>query len=297
MFAQEGAAMLSDAHVGAYPQRRSAQRRVRLTLAYDGTTFHGFAEQRDVRTVGGELRAALQRVLGGAVTDFAVAGRTDAGVHAQGQVVSFATSSERLDVNRLAVTLTKLLGPEIVVWQAEVAPDGFDARHSATARHYEYSIRQAPAPDPLRASWQWHVGAELDIAAMNEAAVHFVGEHDFRSFCRALKPVASVIGSSSAVRGSSGRASERTVQPINRRVLAASWREQPAPMEGRLLTFDICANAFCHQMVRSIVGFCADVGQGRRQADEVPAVLAAADRNAAGTVAPPHGLTLMHVSY
>ncbi len=295
--------MLSDAHVGAYPQRRSAQRRVRLTLAYDGTAFHGFAEQSDVRTVGGELRVALQRVLGGEVADFAVAGRTDAGVHAHGQVVSFATSSERLDVERLAATLTKLLGPEVAVWRAELVPVGFDARHSATARRYEYAIRQAPALDPLLANRQWHVGAQLDIAAMNEAAAHFVGEHDFRSFCRAPKPAASCVDGSASGHSSTGhpsaeRASTGRPDPaLNRRVLAASWREQPAPMEGRLLTFDISANAFCHQMVRSIVGFCADVGQGRRQADEVPAVLAAADRNAAGTVAPPHGLTLMHVSY
>lgn len=287
---------------GEQPASQARRQRVRLTLAYDGTTFHGFAEQRDVRTVGGELRAALERVLGGEVADFAVAGRTDAGVHAQGQVVSFATDSARVDIGRLAATLTKLLGPEVVVWRAELAAPDFDARHSATERRYEYAIRQAPAPDPLAANRQWHVGASLaanlDLAAMNEAAAHFVGEHDFRSFCRAPKSAASLAHDSSTEHSSTEHSSIRRAGPaLNRRVLAASWREQPAPMEGRLLTFDVSANAFCHQMVRSIVGFCADVGQGRRQADEVPAVLAAADRNAAGTVAPPHGLTLVAVTY
>ncbi|WP_428115384.1 tRNA pseudouridine(38-40) synthase TruA [Candidatus Poriferisodalis sp.] len=255
------------------PALRSHERVIRLDLAYRGTSFRGFAENAGVRTVAGELTRALDLVLGqsGALT---VAGRTDAGVHAVGQVVSFRTASPRIEsgVDRLGVSLNRLLGPDIVVTSASVVPDAFDARRSASARAYEYRIRNAAFADPRFADLEWHIAAPLDVEAMNAAAAHFVGEHDFSSFCRRPKgrPDASLV----------------------RTVSAAQWHG-----DGELRRFEIEANAFCHQMVRALVGQCVAVGRGDRFAHDVPGVLAAASRDAAAPIAPPHGLTLVAVRY
>ncbi len=251
----------------------TSEHTVRLDLAYRGTSFRGFAENAGVRTVAGELSRALDRVLGecGALT---VAGRTDAGVHAVGQVVSFRTSSPRLEtgVERLGASLNRLLQPDIVVTAASVVPDAFNARHNALGRAYEYRIRNEALPDPRRADLEWHIVAPLDVDAMNAAAAHFVGEHDFSSFCRRPKgrPEASLV----------------------RTVTAARWHA-----DGELRRFEIEANAFCHQMVRALVGQCVAVGKGDRQAHDVLNVLAAASRDAAAPIAPPHGLTLVAVRY
>lgn len=249
-------------------------RTVRLDLAYRGTGFRGFAANDGVRTVAGELGAALERILGEAPA-LTVAGRTDAGVHASGQVVSFRVGPDglrRIRGDRLAPSLNRLLQPEIVVTEASLADDRFDARHSATARSYEYRVRNAAHPDPRCADLEWHVAVPLDIGRMNAAAAHFVGEHDFTSFCRRPKdrPDASLVRTVSAVR----------------------WSR-----DGAELLFEIEANAFCHQMVRAIVGQCVAVGRGDRIAADVPAVLAARSRDAAAAIAPPHGLTLVSVRY
>ena len=249
------------------------ERTIRLDLAYRGTGFRGFAENAGVRTVAGELRRALDRVLGecGGLT---VAGRTDAGVHAVGQVVSIRTSSPRLEtgVERLAASLNRLLQPDVVVTAAVFEPDSFDARHSALGRAYEYRIRNAALPDPRYADLEWHIAAPLDVDAMNAAAAHFVGEHDFSSFCRRPKgrPDASLV----------------------RTVTAARWHA-----DGEIRRFEIEANAFCHQMVRALVGQCVAVGKGDRYAHDVLDVLAATSRNAAAPIAPSHGLTLVAVRY
>lgn len=273
----------------------SGQRTVRLELAYRGTGFRGFAANEGVRTVAGELSAALERILGDAPV-LAVAGRTDAGVHATAQVVSFRVGGERLGritagrngdkepegrpgigggrdpLGRLVSSLNRLLNPEIAVTAASLAEDGFDARHSATARAYEYRVRNAAYPDPRCADLEWHVAAPLDIAEMNAAAGHFVGEHDFTSFCR--------------------RPKDRPDASLVRTVSAACWSG-----DGTELLFEIEANAFCHQMVRAIVGQCVAVGRGDRAAGDVPAVLAARSRDAAAPIAPPYGLTLVAVRY
>lgn len=240
---------------------------IRLDLAYDGSGFHGFARQPQVRTVQGELESALARVLG-TEPETTGAGRTDAGVHARHQVVSF-TVDEPPDLARLRRALDGILGPEMAVTAATLAPDDFNARFSPTWRSYRYFIDCRPATDPLRRTWVWHLGRELDLQAMREAARGFVGEHDFASFCRR-------------------RAGATTI----RTVLEAAWER-----DGPRHCFRVRARAFCHQMVRSLVGFSVDVGLGRVPADSVGGVIGARDRQRVGTVAPPHGLVLWEVGF
>ncbi len=249
-----------------------SSRNVRLDLAYRGTDYHGFAENDGVDTVGGALRTALETVLREEI-ELMVAGRTDAGVHASHQVVSFRTTSDRFDAERLAGSVSKLCAPDIVVRSVVEVPPDFDARFSAVSRRYEYTVNDGPHPDPLRAATEWWVGEPLALSAMNDAASALVGEHDFSSFCR--------------------RPKDRPDASLVRHVSRADWHR----IEPTRLMFTVEANAFCHQMVRSLVGFCVSVGRGRRSADEVEAVLAACDRDAAGAVAPPLGLVLVDVSY
>ena len=246
--------------------------RVRMTVAYDGRGFRGFADQAGVKTVGGELKRALAKVLGHPV-DLACAGRTDAGVHARGQVVTFDGCGEAadLDVDGLKRSLTKMLGPAIVVTDAAaVAPD-FHARHSATGRRYRYTILNRPDPDPFLAATSWHVEVPLDLRAMELACDPLIGEHDFSSFCR-----------KSPDNGS-----------LTRLVRDAHWE---VPDEG-VLRFHIEASAFCQQMVRSVVGTMVDVGRGKTRAGEISTILRARDRSAAGAPAPPQGLCLWEVMY
>ncbi|HWO69953.1 MAG TPA: tRNA pseudouridine(38-40) synthase TruA [Actinomycetota bacterium] len=246
-------------------------RTIRLTLAYDGTDFRGFARQRGLRTVQGELEGALARILG-TVPGLSVAGRTDAGVHARGQVVSFGVPPAllgRVDPARLQRALNGLLAPEVVVVRAAWAPPGFDARRSARAREYRYRIDVGPLPDPFTARYVWHRPGDPSLPRMRAAARFLVGEHDFASFCR--RPEAG-----------------GTVRRLER--LAVSRRRDRVEVLAR-------ANAFCHQMVRSLVGTLLSVGEGRLAPEEMPAILAARDRRRAGPVAPPHGLTLERVIY
>lgn len=254
--------------------------RVRLDVAYDGTGFHGFAENVGVRTVAGTLREALERVLGHRI-ELTGAGRTDRGVHARGQVVTFDASAERFDAAALMRSLNKLLGPAIAVRAAAVAPEGFDARFSAIARVYRYRILNTPVHDPLLARTTWHIPTPLALNAMRIGAEALIGEHDFTSFCR--KP---------EVRKSDGRKSDGEVS-LRRRVLRTCWTD----LGDGLLEFEIEAQSFCHQMVRSIVGTLVEMGLGRRKAGEMLAILAARDRSAAGRVAPPQGLVLWQVRY
>ena len=278
---------------------------MRLDLAYNGTKFRGFAENEDVRTVAGELRAALEHLLDTPV-EIAVAGRTDAGVHASAQVVSFTTTSSRLAPNnpaqnsralaRLPTKLNKTLAPEIAVTAATAVPVNFDARHSARSRSYQYVIRCAATQDPLQAHHQWHFDRPFDLAAMNAAAQHLVGQHDFSSFCRQLDPPISLRRNVLSALWTERPLSPVPVSPVP----ASTGPASPGPISagpGRMLVFDITAWAFCHQMVRSIVGLCVAVGLGRHQPAEVPQILAAKNRSFVGKIAPPHGLTLVSVKY
>ena len=156
--------------------------RLRLGVSYDGTGFRGFAAQQGQRTVAGELATAIATVVRHRV-ELTCAGRTDAGVHALGQVVHVDVRPE-VDMARLAKGVNAMLGPAIVVQSVSVAPAGFDARHSARARSYRYLVLEAPTPDPLLAHVSWHVRGPLDRRAMAAGADALIGEHDFRAFCR-----------------------------------------------------------------------------------------------------------------
>ncbi len=256
--------------------------RLRLTVSYDGAGFRGFALQPGQRTVAGALADAIGVVVGHRV-DLVCAGRTDAGVHAQGQVVHVDVR-EDVDRDRLVRSVNTLLKPSVVVRSAEVAPPGFDARRSARSRRYRYLILEDLTPDPLLAPTSWHVPGPLDLRAMASGADALLGEHDFRAFCR------RVPGTEPGT-------------PIPRRVLDARFAEIPVrPGElgpgARLLRFDIAATSFCHQMVRSVVGTLVEVGRGRRRASDVNWLLQSGDRSrVGGVIAPPQGLCLVGVDY
>jgi tRNA pseudouridine38-40 synthase len=240
---------------------------VRLTLAYDGTSFRGWARQPGQRTVAGVLEAALQQVLG-ALPRLSVAGRTDAGVHARGQVVSFDADLDDLD--RLQRQLNSMLGPEVVVTEARFAPADFDARFSATAREYRYRIDTGAVADPFSARWVWHREGELSVPRMRAGGASLLGEPDFASFCR--RPPGE---------GSTTRRVER---------VAVSRSGERVEISAR-------ANAFLHQMVRAIVGTLVAVGAGKLDPDAVDAILKAGDRARSPNMAPANGLTLERVVY
>ncbi len=253
-------------------------RRVRLTVAYDGSGFHGFAPNTGVRTVAGTLAEAIGRWAGHEV-ELTCAGRTDTGVHAWGQVVTVDLRAARLDGDdRLAAlgrSVNRMCGPEVAVRDLAIVDDTFDARFSAVARRYRYRIWNHPEPDPFSARHAWHVDQPLDRAALRLACDPLIGEHDFSTFCRKPKG--------------------RDVEPsLVRRVVDARWVVEA---EG-LLRFEVEASAFCHHMVRSIVGMMVSVGRGRMSAGEVTGAIAARDRSrVGGDMAPPHGLTLWTVRY
>jgi tRNA pseudouridine38-40 synthase len=242
---------------------------LRLDLAYDGSGFRGYAAQSEpgLRTIQGDLDAALVTLLGSA-PETAVAGRTDAGVHARGQVVSLWVE-DHVDPAKLQRSLNGILGPEISVMAVTEVGDDFHARFSAKWRRYRYTLSIGPAPHPLQRGHQWHVGPGLNVPAMKETAAHFPGERDFSAFCRSME------GSSNV-----------------RRVEEASWET-----DGDRLHFWITANAFCHQMVRSLVGLCYDVGRGFTPVRSVAEIIESRDRSRVVTVAPPHGLVLWEVGY
>ncbi len=254
-------------------------RTVRLTVAYDGTDFRGFAESDGVRSVLGELRRAVETVVRGPV-ELTGAGRTDAGVHGWGQVVSGALPSST-DLGRLQRSVNAMCAPDISVRDATWVEVDFSARFSATARTYHYFVWNDSAPNPLLARSAWHVPVALDVASMNRAGELLLGAHDFSSFCRRPKPAA-------------GAPDPSLVRHLHR----ATWTvADDAQWASSLLRFEVTASSFCHQMVRSIVGTLVDVGLARRSADSVAATLAALDRQTAGQVAPPTGLVLWSVDY
>ena len=240
-----------------------------MTLAYNGSGFRGFAVQREVKTVGGELGRAAAKVLGHPI-ELTCAGRTDAGVHAWGQVVSF-DAREDADLAGLQRSLNKMLAPAIVVRDVAAALPDFDARHSARARRYRYTVLNRPVPDPFLAPTAWHVEQPLDLRAMELACDPIIGEHDFSSFCRRPDGDASMV----------------------RRVHDACWHV----VDDGVLRFDIEASSFCQQMVRSLVGTLVAIGSGRKKAGDMAFILRSKDRSVAGEPAPPHGLCLWEVVY
>jgi len=245
-------------------------RTIRLDLAYDGTGFRGWATQRDpdIRTIEGVLTAALEELVREQVS-LSVAGRTDAGVHARGQVTSFETESSRTPA-QVRDFLNGRLAPEISIREAREAADAFDARFSASAREYRYVIDASETPDPFTGRFTWHRPTALDVAAMRKASAVLVGSHDFASFCR------------------HPGAERSTVRDLQRLTIRR---------DGDRIVFGLRANAFLHQMVRIVVGTLAEVGQGRLSAADVRRILSARERSQAPKAAPARGLTLERVVY
>ncbi|HEX6844762.1 MAG TPA: tRNA pseudouridine(38-40) synthase TruA [Actinomycetota bacterium] len=245
-------------------------RTIRLDIAYDGTGFRGWAAQRDpaVRTIQGELTTHLERVLRERVR-LTVAGRTDAGVHARGQVASFVTDAT-VAAHRIQAAVNGALAPEIVVTSASEVAAGFDARRSASAREYAYRIDTHELADPFTARYVWHRPGALHAPSMREGARHMVGEHDFASFCR---------------HPGEGRTTVRRVRRLS------------VARRGDVVEIRVVANAFLQQMVRVVVGTLVAVGEGRIDPAAVAAILDARDRAGAGRPAPAHGLTLERVVY
>jgi tRNA pseudouridine38-40 synthase len=240
---------------------------LRLTVEYDGTAFSGFQWQPDARTVAGILEGALSRLLGENVK-ITAAGRTDAGVHASGQVVSLATESH-FPLERLSLALNAMLPDDCSVREVAVVAAEFSARFSARERTYVYAMLNGLRPSALLARYAWHVARPLDLEAMRSGAAHFLGKHDFRS-------VATVPSDSSSVR------------EIRRLTIEG---------HDELLRVEIAGDGFLQHMVRSIVGILAECGLGRRDPASLPALLAARDRTAGGSTAPPHGLCFAGVRY
>jgi tRNA pseudouridine38-40 synthase len=237
-----------------------------LGLAYDGSDFYGYAKQPGLRTVQGVLEGALEPYTGGSITY--VAGRTDKGVHASSQVVSFVC--EELDTARVLRSLNKQLGPEIAARSLTAVDEKFHARFSATGRAYRYRILNAPVHDPLSARMMWTVTRPLDVGLMNNAVEQVVGEHDFAALCRKFEDKGTI-----------------------RTVVWAKWRRK-----AERVTLSIGAHAFCHQMVRSVVALSVEVGTGDRDPEQISEIISGRDRAVSkGVLAPPNGLSLVAVSY
>jgi tRNA pseudouridine38-40 synthase len=235
----------------------------KLTLEYDGGPFMGWAAQPGQRTVAGELQRALQTVLRADVA-LTVAGRTDRGVHALGQVVSYEGELPGLR------SVNALLPDEIAVIAAERAPDGFNARHDAVSRTYVYRVLARPAPSPFetgRALWWPHA---LDLDALQACAAALAGTHDFTAFTK----------------------TDTYHQHFRREILRAEWTRS-----GDIAEFWIEADAFMRHMVRVLVGTMLELGSGERSAEDFKELLRGAPRERAGETAPPHGLYLASVRY
>jgi tRNA pseudouridine38-40 synthase len=254
--------------------------RLRVDLSYDGSGFHGWSRQPGLRTVQQVVEEALARALAlPAEPTLTVAGRTDAGVHARGQVAHADVSSSAWlsatanppALPALARRLAGLLPPDVRVAAIGGAPDGFDARFAALWRRYSYRVCDDPvAADPLRRHDTLWYPRPVDIARMNDAAQACLGEHDFTAFCRRREGASTV-----------------------RELLRLEWA-RPAP---GVAVATVAADAFCHHMVRALVGALLTVGDGRRPAGWVAEVLAARQRDRAAAVVAPHGLCLEEVRY
>ena len=244
---------------------------IKLTLAYDGTDFHGWQIQPGMRTIQGCLCEAVSQVC---ETPMHVqgAGRTDAGVHAQGQVGVFKTSVT-LSLESLPQTINRYLPRDIVVRQAEAVSLDFDVVRHVTQKHYQYTLHLSRIPDVRTARFSWLYPGRLDLEAMQQAAQYLIGKHDFRSFACDVAP------------------EQNTVRQINTCHVHLSEHD-PA-----YLVVDIKGQGFLRHMVRIIVGTLVDIGKGHWPASHMPEILAAQNRQVAGYLAPPEGLCLMSVEY
>lgn len=258
-------------------------RTLKLTLAYDGAPFVGWQRQPAGVSVQALVEEALAPLEGRTVAVIG-AGRTDAGVHALGQVASCRVET-RLDPERLRRALNARLPASVRVLCVEEAPAGFHARYWARAKTYAYRVLAGPVADPFLRALAWHVPQALDVGAMRAALAPLAGRHDFAAFQGA---------------GSAVRDTVRTLLRVD--LEETTWEglfgdAPPAPEAARLLVWRLTGDGFLRHMVRNIVGTVVEVGLGRRQPGDMAALLAAGDRRRAGPTAPAHGLTLVSVEY
>jgi tRNA pseudouridine38-40 synthase len=253
-------------------------RNIRLTLAYDGTDFHGWQRQPEAFSIQSCLEAALERIVGRAVKVVA-SGRTDAGVHAANQVTNFKTSSP-IPCPNLVQAANDLLPPTVRVNGADDVPDEFHARYAVRSKTYRYRILQAPVCSPFIARFVYHYPYPLDRGRMAEAARLIQGRHDFASFAGACATHENV----------PPELPPSTVREIfTSRIL---WRARTS-----ILAYEVCGTGFLHHMVRNIVGTLIEVGRGKLEPGDVLHILEASDRKLAGPTAPAQGLCLMKVEY
>jgi tRNA pseudouridine38-40 synthase len=241
---------------------------MKVVLEYDGSGFAGWQQQAHGRTVEAELKRALREVTGVDHKVYA-AGRTDAGAHAEGQVVSFETDG-RIAPQRLVAALNARLPKDVSVLSADVAEDGFHARYSARWRRYRYRYLDRRARPALERGRCWHIAGPLDVGAMSVASKALVGKHDWTSYCSASEPAA-------------GRVRDMRSVKVERR--------------GDFVELELVAEGFLRGLARSIAGALAEVGRGRKPPEWVGEVLTARDRRQAPRTAPAGGLTLVEVIY
>ncbi|MBX3424227.1 MAG: tRNA pseudouridine(38-40) synthase TruA [Pirellulales bacterium] len=262
----------------------------KLTLAYDGAEFCGWQRQPGRRTVQGELERAWRETTGEDAT-FAAAGRTDAGVHAAGQVASI-DSPTTIPAERLADALNSRLPADMAVLTVEHAPEGFHATHDARQKTYRYTLYQGRTRPLFARGFAWHIPGALDLSAMRAAAAHLLGEQDFASFQSVGSPrestVRTILNVSVSGAGEQGADAGDATPPV----WNAALHEAPG-----LVAVDVTGDGFLYHMVRTIAGTLVDVGRGRREPQWVAEAIAARDRRAAGQTAPAHGLMLMRVEY
>jgi tRNA pseudouridine38-40 synthase len=244
-------------------------RNYRLTIEYDGTAFHGWQKQKEDRTVQGEIEAALQ-VMTGKKTVVNGSGRTDAGVHAHGQVANFKSEVE-LNPGVFLKGLNSLLPEDVVIQDCRYADEQFHARYDVKRKCYEYRILNRDVPSPLLRRYVWFIRQKLDVTAMMQAARALVGSHDFKSF------------------EGSGSPRSSTVRIV--------FEAELHPADTAILVFRIEADGFLRFMVRNIMGTLVDVGRGKLSPEMFAQILASKDRGLAGATAPPQGLFLMKVIY
>lgn len=243
----------------------------KLTIAYDGTNYGGWQIQSNSISIQGVLEDALQVILRQEISVVG-SGRTDAGVHALGQIAHFRYSS-LIDFSRFLYSLNALLPPDIRVRAVEKVPDTFHAQHSAKTKTYRYYLFLGPVADPFQRLYSWHIKRRLNLVSMEEAVGYFVGTHDFTSF---------------ANEASKGSAAKDPVRTLFSAIFHHSEEET---------YFEFVGNGFLYKMVRTIVGTIVEVGGGQINQNDIPYIFAAKDRSKAGQGAPPHGLFLMEVGY
>jgi len=270
---------------------------LKLTIAYDGTAYVGWQRQASGTSIQGLIEDALARI-DGAPVNVAGAGRTDAGVHAFGQVAS-ATVTTALDTATLKRALNATLPPDVRCAAVEQMPDDFHARYSAIGKQYDYWIWQGDVQPPFVRTWSWLVPRALDVAAMDAAARLLEGRHDFAAFQSAGSGVKTSVRTVTQARVLAGPDAVRPEQ----RDSAAQWEQWHRASAlcdtpgGLPIVVRLEANGFLRHMVRAVVGTLVEIGERRRAVESISDLLASGDRSAAGPTAPPTGLILVRVDY